>query len=105
MSKVLLLGSMIVGSSEQIYSSMTATEAQDVSFSVTIIKNASFISRPGLVSLLVTAKGGVFPYTYSLDDSQTFQASPLFNDITEGIHTITVCDGTGTRVKKKIGAF
>lgn len=48
-------------------------------------------------SIEVSATGGIAPYSYSLD-GQNFQASPLFENLTAGVYTISIRDDVGTTI-------
>ena len=46
----------------------------------------------GLGSITVNANGGVSPYMYSVDGGLIYQASPIFNNLTPGIYSVTAKD-------------
>ncbi len=48
-----------------------------------------------LGSVLITATGGVGPYTYSIDGGETFQEENLFEDLEPGEYNIVVLDSDG----------
>jgi len=73
--------------------SMVVTEGNcstDYSISVTAIDNDAVCG--GLGSITVTAAGGVTPYTFSVDGGSTYQSSPIFNNLTPGIYSVTAKD-------------
>ena len=46
----------------------------------------------GLGSITVNANGGVSPYLYSVDGGLIYQSSPIFNNLTPGIYSVTAKD-------------
>ncbi len=46
-------------------------------------------------TILVNATGGMEPYQYSIDNGQTFQENPLFENLSEGFYTVVVISGDG----------
>ncbi len=55
-------------------------------------------SEPGAAdgAIMVTASGGVAPYTYSINGSTSPQVSNVFDGLTSGMYTVLVTDATGT---------
>lgn len=49
----------------------------------------------GYGSITVNASGGFSPYQYSVDGGQTYQASPMFNNLTPGIYLVMAKDDNG----------
>jgi hypothetical protein len=62
----------------------------DYSINVTAIDNDAVCG--GLGSITVTAAGGASPYTFSVDGGSTYQSSPIFNNLTPGIYSVTAKD-------------
>jgi gliding motility-associated-like protein len=54
---------------------------------------ATCISNDGVID--ATASGGVAPYTYSIDNQQTFQTTGLFIGLSQGNYTVIVVDSNG----------
>ncbi|UFH53182.1 gliding motility-associated C-terminal domain-containing protein [Spirosoma sp. KNUC1025] len=58
--------------------------------------------EPANGSVNVVAAGGKAPLTYSIDYGQTFQSSPIFNQLSGGTYTFRVRDANGCEVNKAL---
>ena len=60
---------------------------------VEVGENSSETNPTG--SILINVSGGMEPYQYSIDNGQTFQENPLFENLAAGVYEILVVSGDG----------
>ena len=61
-------------------------------YTISVTAAANDSSCGGLGSITVSAIGGTAPYQYSIDGGLTYQPSPIFNNLTPGIYSVSVED-------------
>ena len=56
------------------------------------------IDHNGSGTVTITATGGTTPYNYSLDGGATYQTSPVFTNVIDGVYTVMVRDANDCTV-------
>lgn len=64
--------------------------SDEYTINVTAAANDAYCE--GVGSITVSAVGGTAPYQYSIDGGLTYQPSPIFNNLTPGIYSVSVED-------------
>jgi hypothetical protein len=52
--------------------------------------------------ITITVQGGRAPYTYSINDGQTFSSSNIFSQLCEGTYTVVIKDSIGNTLKREV---
>ncbi|TNE69304.1 MAG: T9SS type A sorting domain-containing protein [Bacteroidetes bacterium] len=71
---------------------------------LTLDVNGAILCAGQTVSILVSAGGGIPPYTYSIDGSP-FQPDSLFENVGAGDHIVSVMDAAGSLVQSQTFTF
>jgi large repetitive protein len=51
--------------------------------------------------ITISAVGGTAPYTYSIDNGQTFSSANVFSQLRNGNYTVVVRDSAGSTISRQ----
>lgn len=72
----------------------------NVPFNLQISKNEPICGCDGAITIFAT--NGTPPYSYSVDNGVTYKNSPIFNNLCDGLYTISVIDNIGNITNSSI---